>query len=147
MSVNGFFKAALCTLGATFLQAVPSPVKSVPHPHHRKASKVITVTKKDHDSTVRLQNGGMLAVRLEWSPGTGNSWTVASSDGDYLQVQGEPKSEPNKHPKPGAPEMMVFHFKALKAGSTTLQMVLKRPFGKDTEPADHFSIKVAIEAK
>ncbi len=141
-------------LGVLLLPAVaasaviPASAPMVDAPStHGKARKMTTVTKKNHASKVHLISGDILTVKLNWSPGTGYGWSMKNEDQSFLHLEGEPKSEPAKHPKPGAAEVMVFQFKAMKEGTTTLELVLNRPFEKNAEPLDSFKIKVEISAK
>jgi predicted secreted protein len=69
---------------------------------------------------------------------------LVKNDASRLQQEGEAKTEPSKNPMPGAPETRIFHFKALKAGTTDLEFHSRRPFEKDPPPQDIFRVKVAI---
>lgn len=109
-----------------------------------KMNQNVTVTKADHDKTVRVATGGRVTVRLTWSPGTGYDWLIAKNDATRLQPDGEPGSEPNREPMPGAPETRILTFKALKAGTADLELHSRRPWEKDAAPVEVFRVKVAI---
>ncbi len=116
-------------------------------PRAAKVSKVLTVSKKDHDATLHMAKGGHLAVRLEGNPGTGYSWTLENPDPKRFQPHGKPVHEAAPKQMPGATETTVFYYKALQEGSSTLKFVLKRPFEKDAEPAERFTFTVEVSAK
>jgi predicted secreted protein len=109
-----------------------------------KMDQNVTVTKADHDKTVRVATGGRITVRLTWSPGTGYDWVIAKNDTTLLQQEGEAGTEPNKDPMPGAPETRILQFKALKAGTAALELHSRRPWEKDAPPLEVFRVKVAI---
>ena len=109
-----------------------------------KVGSNVTVTKADKDRTVKVGTGGQVIVRLSWSPGTGYDWALTQNDPSALRQEGEASSEPAKQPMPGAPEVRIFHFKALKAGSTALEFQSRRPFEKDAPPLESFRVQVLI---
>ena len=109
-----------------------------------KVGKNITVTKADHDKTVKVATGGRVTVRLSWSPGTGYDWVVAKNNAALLQQDGEPATEPNKNPMPGAPVTRVFHFKVVQAGGVPLEFHNRRPWEKDAPPLEVFRVQVMI---
>ena len=109
-----------------------------------KVDSNVTVTKADKDQTVKVAKGGQVIVRLSWSPGTGYDWMLTTNDPSALRQEGEASSEPAKEPMPGAPEVRIFHFKALKAGSTALEFQSRRSFDKEAAPLESFRIQVLI---
>lgn len=110
-----------------------------------KVEPNITITKADQGKTLHLARGGSLTVRLAWSPGTGYDWVPGALDGTRLQMEGEPGSEPNKEPMPGAPEIRIFRFRALKPGTTSLEFHSRRPWEKEAAPAETFRIQLTIQ--
>jgi inhibitor of cysteine peptidase len=109
-----------------------------------KVESNVTVTKADKDQTVRVATGGQVIVKLSWSPGTGYDWALTQSDPSLLRQEGEVRSEPAKEPMPGAPEIRIFLFKALKAGPTALEFQSRRSFEKDAPPIESFRVQVVI---
>jgi predicted secreted protein len=109
-----------------------------------KVDSSVTITKADQDRTVTIATGGLVTVKLAWSPGTGYDWALTRNDPSLLQQEGGAASEPAKEPKPGAPETRVFRFKALKAGSTALEFQSRRGFEKEAPPQDTFRVQVVI---
>lgn len=118
------------------------------HPHKApKVREAVNATKNDNGSTIHMAKGGLLAVHLEWTPGTGYSWTLENPAPERFRPHGKPVHETAKKPMPGAPEMIVFNYEAIKEGSSTLKYVLKRPFEKDIEPVDRFILTVEVSEK
>jgi predicted secreted protein len=109
-----------------------------------KVSPNVTVTKADHDKTVKVATGGQITVKLSWTPGTGYDWVLTWSDPSMLRQEGEAGTEPAKEPMPGAAEIRVFHLKALKAGSTALEFQSRRSFEKDAPSQGVFRVQVLI---
>ena len=107
----------------------------------------VTVTEKDNNSAVELKKGDILAVVLEFSPGTGYSWQIAKNDPKLLDPQGEPAISGGAEQKsmPGSSEQATFLFKALKNGTTVIALHHKRIWEKEKEPLKVFSITVKIK--
>jgi predicted secreted protein len=109
-----------------------------------KVSPTVIVTKADHDKSVKVAKGGQVTVKLTWSPGTGYDWVITKIDPLMLRQEGEASTEPAKEPMPGAAETRVFHFRALKPGSSTLEFQSRRSFEKDAPPMGEFRVQVLI---
>lgn len=102
----------------------------------------VIVTRADLDRTVALPAGGLLEVRLAWSPGTGYDWRPVPVD--LLAPEGEPGTEPNPEPRPGAPEVRVFRFRAQGAGEAVLEFLSRRPWEPQDPPADAFRVRIRV---
>ena len=143
----GAFIITLNSAPAMVLAPVSSTGALSGHQKTNPASEITTVTKKDQDSTIHMKKGGILAVRLEWTPGTGYSWALENSDNKIFLPHGKSIHEPAKKSMPGASESIVFNYKAVETGSSTLKFALKRRFEKNAEPIDHFMVNVEVAAK
>ncbi len=110
-------------------------------------ANTVTVTEKDNNKTVELNKGNLLAVVLEFSPGTGYSWQIAENDPKLLDPQGEPAISGGSEQKsmPGSSEQATFLFKALKSGTTVIVLHHKRIWEKGKEPLKVFSVTVKIK--
>jgi inhibitor of cysteine peptidase len=106
--------------------------------------KPVKITDKDNDGKVLLVKGQELIVTLDITTGTGYTWLVKRVDDKQLEQTGKPKEEREEN-KPGAPARLVFRFKALKPGTTPLELDYKRPFEKEAKPAKTFQVKVTIK--
>jgi len=111
------------------------------------AMRIVTVTGKEHNSTVELNKGDTLVVILDFSPGTGYSWQMARNDTDLLEPEGKPAIAAGTDQKniPGGGEQATFRFKAVNNGTTVMALHLKRPWEKVKEPLKVFSITVNIK--
>ncbi len=109
------------------------------------SNPTVTVTDKDNGGQVSIAKGGVLVVRLEVTSGTGYSWALVKSDAPQLKELGKSSIEKPKDSKPGATETQVFRFKAVGAGSTTLEFHYARPWEKNTPPAKTFQVEVTVE--
>jgi inhibitor of cysteine peptidase len=102
------------------------------------------VTDADNEHAVILAVGDTLVVSLATTPGTGFGWKMAELDGKMLRAVGTPEVIPNAHPMPGAPATQVFHFQAVGAGSTGLELDYLRPWEKSAAPARTFHLGVTV---
>src|SRR5262245_20335956 len=109
-----------------------------------KTDKPVAVTEKDKDGKVTIAKGKELAVSLEITTGTGYTWQVGKVDKKQLEQLGEPKTEKPENGRLGAKAQQVFKFKALSAGTSTLELNYLRPFEKEKKPPKTFAIKVTV---
>ena len=101
---------------------------------------------EDNGSQVELSPGQVLEVTLASNPTTGYSWEVSEVDQAVLKQVGE--AEFREAPKED--EQMVgvggtetFRFSSA-AGDTTLALVYHRPWEKDVEPLEIFTVQVVV---
>lgn len=101
-----------------------------------------TVTEADAGSTVELERGSTLTVRLEEVPTTGYQWAVDEVDGRVLDLQ---ESEYEQHSGTGLDGggRHSFTFRAAEPGTTTLTMVLRREWEPEN-PDDRFEVTVDV---
>jgi hypothetical protein len=74
----------------------------------------------DDGKTFDVAKGGTL---------TGYRWVPTKIDANVLAQQGDRTVEASSSGVPGGPTSEVYHFVAASAGTTVLEMSLKRPFG------------------
>jgi predicted secreted protein len=108
------------------------------------APKPVTVTDKENDGKVTLAKGQELIVRLVANPTTGFTWVVSKKAEKQLKQVGKPVVEKGTG-RIGAPSKMVYRFKALKAGTDTLELHYLRTFEKGKKPAKTFKVKVTVK--
>lgn len=130
--------AGLAVKVGVFAQAAP-PAAPAP-------AKSITATEKDDRGKLILAAGGTLTVRLQSNVTTGYGWSVVKNDPKALKLMGKPKYESPKQVIPGAGGHQVFSFQATGAIGTNTVLVLeyKRPWEKDTPPAQTLTLNVRI---
>jgi inhibitor of cysteine peptidase len=104
----------------------------------------IVVDAGANGSRVELAKGQALAISLEANPSTGYSWEVAEGDQAVLRPVGEPQFAAQSGLM-GAAGMETLGFEAAGTGQTTLKLVYHRPWEKDVEPLQTFSIEVVVK--
>jgi predicted secreted protein len=102
----------------------------------------LVVTADDDGKTIDALRGATVTFRLETRAGTGYAWTPTLLDTGLLTQQGDRASELASS-APGARKLDVYRFTASTAGSTEVEMSLKRPFG-DEPPAHTLHVTIRI---
>ena len=133
MSNNKFgFVALLTLIVALTLATACSPQQEV------KASIA------DDGREKQLKKGQTLVVTLEGNPTTGYSWEVAGPlDEQVLRQAGEPEFQ-QESDLVGAGGVQILRFEAVNAGKMTLKLIYHRPWEKDVEPLETYSIQVVV---
>ena len=85
----------------------------------------VRVGEKNNGNTVMIAVGDTLAVALLCSPSLGYSWEIKRIDETRIEVVGEPKFKPAERAGPSGD--MVFRFRAIASGESTLQLRYVRP--------------------
>lgn len=104
----------------------------------------VTVTEQDEGQTVTIARKGTLVVRLKSQLGTGYGWQVKRNDGRRLKLLGPPDQESPQGGLPGGEEHQIFRFKALRSGTTLLELHYVRPWEKDARPSKTFRLRVRV---
>jgi inhibitor of cysteine peptidase len=105
-----------------------------------------TLTEADNGSTITLNLGELLVVRLEGNPTTGYTWEAQDLDALILQQTGETEFE-SSNTSPGvvgAGGTQVLTFEARSSGTTILTIVYHRPWETGIAPIDTFSITITV---
>jgi predicted secreted protein len=101
---------------------------------------------QDDSSNVTAQVGDRLIVGLRATPSSGYSWQTTTIDTESLEFVQEQFLFDNASDLAGAPGTSVLEFKAVAAGSSTLELGYSQagaPTG--TPPAQTFSVNVLVE--
>ncbi len=101
---------------------------------------------EDDGSEVELAAGQTLEVTLESNPTTGYGWEVSEVDGAVLAQEGEAQFQeaPTEGEQVvGAGGVQTFRFTA-SPGETTLTLVYRRPWEKDVDPLETFTVHVTV---
>jgi inhibitor of cysteine peptidase len=91
---------------------------------------------------------GELRVALAANPTTGYSWEVSGApDPAVLEQMGEAvyEASPTDTMVVGSGGVMTFEFQAVGAGTTTLELVYRRPWEDGVEPIETVTIDVTVE--
>jgi len=104
----------------------------------------VKATIDDGGREMQLKKGQTLVVTLEGNPTTGYSWEVAEPlDEQVLQQAGEPEFKAESD-LVGAGGVQILRFEAVNAGQMTLKLVYHRPWEKDVEPLETYSIQIVV---
>ena len=120
----------------TCLMLSPSPLLA--------ADAAITVTKAQAGREIALKVGGILQIELPSKGGTGYSWFAEVAGAPYLELISQ-STQAAPEPRPGAPVMQVWRFKAEKPGATEIKMNYYRPWEGVGKAVEHFRLKLHIE--
>ncbi len=98
----------------------------------------------DAGREMQLKKGQTLVVTLEGNPTTGYSWEVAEPlDEQVLRQAGEAEFKQESEAL-GAGGVQILRFEAVNAGTITLKLVYHRPWEKDVEPLETYSLQVVV---
>jgi len=107
----------------------------------------IELNEADDGRTVKVLAGAKVFVRLRGNPTTGFRWQLAEKPGDTLEPLGGEEYVPDRE-KPvavGSGGTFTFAFRAVKPGSGGIRLAYCRPWEKDKQPAQTFSVTIAAD--
>jgi predicted secreted protein len=104
------------------------PANAIARVSDAPATRETVVRADDDGKSFDVARAATLTFKLESNAGTGYVWVPTQVDTNVLAQQGDRTSEVSSD-TPGAPKMDVYRFVAQNAGSTTVEVSLKRPFG------------------
>ena len=107
----------------------------------------VNVSISDNSEQIELEQGQILVVTLESNPSTGYSWELIEDPNSILEQVGDVEFKPVEQTDPpmvGAGGWEIFRFKAVSTGQMTLNLVYRRSWETDAEPANTFSIDVVV---
>ena len=104
----------------------------------------VEATIADDGHEKQLKKGQTLVVTLEGNPTTGYSWEVVDPlDEQVLRQVGEAEFKAESEAL-GAGGVQILRFEAVNAGKATLKLVYHRPWEKDVEPLETYSLQVVV---
>ena len=109
------------------------------------APEAVRLTPADSGSQIELKKDQLLEIALPANMTTGFSWEVSQNNGALLAIQGDPVYEEEQTGLMGAGGTTLFTFKAIDAGTLTLELVYHQAWDTETPPADTFTLEVAIK--
>ncbi len=101
-----------------------------------------TVHVEDDGKSFDVTRGATVTFALPGNAGTGYVWVPTNVDANVLTQQGDRTSDVSSD-VPGAPKVDVYRFAAAGAGTTVVEMSLKRPFGS-APPARTIHVTVNV---
>jgi predicted secreted protein len=110
------------------------------------SAKTVDVSEADNGGQIEVELGKLLVVMLESNPSTGYQWELIKKNESILKQFGQTEFKPSETYSPqvvGAGGWDIFHFKAVSAGQTTLELVYHRSW-EEAEPLKTFSIQVIV---
>jgi inhibitor of cysteine peptidase len=105
--------------------------------------KVVTVVPGQKSAEVSIMTDQELLVRLPRQPGTGFSWQLLSSP-SMVKLEAQSSEVPGQS-RPGTRQVQAFRFQATGVGQDTLRFSYRRPWEKETPPAQIFSLAVTVK--
>ena len=106
--------------------------------------KTVTLTVKEKATELKLTKGDTFELKLQMQGGTGYTWQIAKDDQKILKSKGEPTTETMGEAKPGGPQLRVFRFQAVAAGTCELELHYRRPFEKDKPPEKTYKLTLQV---
>jgi inhibitor of cysteine peptidase len=101
------------------------------------------MTEADSGHLVSLRIGQELVLNLKSNPSTGYGWVQADTETPILVVLGKPAYKPDG-PSTGSDGVESWEFGAVKRGAQTLKLEYRRPWEKNTPPANTMVLHVTV---
>ncbi|NOZ29638.1 MAG: protease inhibitor I42 family protein [Chloroflexi bacterium] len=111
------------------------------------APGVVQVDARADGTGVMLRPGQILEISLEANPTTGYQWQMAPEapvDEAVLKPLGDTYQPGGAPGVVGAGGRWIGRFQAVAPGETEIQLVYVRPWEKEGEPAETFSLRVVV---
>lgn len=102
-------------------------------------------TEMQDGKTVSVRQGDTFEVQLDANPSTGYRWKLVDLDTSVLQTVGTPQYSPQKTGLMGSGGTETYEFEAVGQGVTTLRMHYVRPWERDQNPAETYTLTVEVE--
>lgn len=100
-------------------------------------------SQQDNGALVEVTLGSKVTVELEENPTTGYQWTIDSVDEVFLVQEGDAFLV-GEQMGLGAAGVRRLFFRAKGAGTTSLNLIYKRPWQSDDEAIANFKLAVRI---
>lgn len=108
-------------------------------------SKPVRFTVADNGKTVEVNAGAQIIVELDGNPSTGYTWMPIDLDASMFKQVGNPEFKTSNPGLIGSGGSLTLTFKALKAGTGKLTLVYRRPWEKNINPHEIFTILVVVK--
>ena len=103
----------------------------------------VKIGREDNGRQVELSGDKVLVVNLESNPSTGYRWEAIGLDESILRPAGPTEWVPSSGLL-GAPGTQVLRFYGVAEGETSLNLVYRRPWEKEAQPLDTFTLQVKV---
>ncbi len=125
-----FFAAAAAVLGLFLIMSC-----------NNKPDKILTDS--DNGTSITVETGDIIAVRLQAQLGTGFSWKP-EIENESLEQMGEPTQESGEEIKTGGMDTQEFRFRAVSEGTSILSLAYGQPWAEDAAPEMKFIVTVTV---
>jgi predicted secreted protein len=111
-------------------------------------AKNVNVTEYGNHSSVKVNKGDQLAIRLDNTAGSQYQWEVMPIADNVIQLvtppPAQPAQKPKKKAKVGREEDVTFQFQALNPGKTTLRFLYRNAANNEAPPKRDFELEVEV---
>jgi inhibitor of cysteine peptidase len=104
----------------------------------------MNVNESQNGTSVDLKTGDMLVITLEGNPTTGYQWEMLPNTDGIVELQGDPEYKSGGN-QVGSGGKYSFNVKAVKAGTTRVDLKYYRSFEADVPPIQTFSIDITVK--
>ena len=104
----------------------------------------VNVNESQNGSSVDLQTGDMLVITLDGNPTTGYQWEMLPNTDGIVELQGDPEYKSGGN-QVGSGGKYKFNVKAVKAGTTRVDLKYYRSFEAGVPPIQTFSIDISVK--
>ncbi len=111
------------------------------------AAKPIQITSADNGKTFDIGVGQQAVVALAGNATTGYAWEAAPPSSASVTPVGERQYQEDAHPagQVGVGGTYTFTYQGASAGGAKLSFVYRRPWEKDTPPAQTFDVTLNVK--
>ena len=109
------------------------------------STAALRVGTEDNGTQIELKKDQLLEIALPSNVTTGFSWEVSQNNGALLAIQGDPLYEEAQPGTMGGGGTTLFTFKAVDAGTLTLELVYHQAWDAETPPADTYTLAITIK--
>lgn len=104
----------------------------------------VQLTADDNGGQVEVKAGEEFTVVLNGNPSTGYTWEAKDLDTTMFELVGDPEFVSDSPGMVGAGGTLTLTFKALQAGTATLNLVYHRSW-EDVDPINTFSVTITVK--
>lgn len=108
-------------------------------------SSSVQLTAENNGGQAEVKAGQEFTVVLEGNPSTGYTWEAQDLDTAMFELVGEPEFVGDSADLVGSGGTLTLTFKALQAGTATLNLVYHRPWETDVAPIDTYSVTITVK--
>jgi len=139
--IMGFIGLSMFFGRGSFLPAADKPKD--------KDGDSIKLTLAEDGKTIKAAIGKKIEISLKGNPTTGFEWRMAELKSEAVKADGKGEYVPDKNdpPRVGSGGTFVFKFIAVKPGKVTLKFEYLRPWEKEKNPAQKFSVNLVVAEK